>query len=157
MSIEPFSTFQLRGWQKVGSLLLESDVFWVEVTDPRWAYRSQLIYALLTRDGAWVRIGKSDKPLGQRMRRYAKDLARGLACTKDLNLKEGSTKRSEMPIWLDFLEGGPLTFWAIEPPTISTDYGDVVLLLDLERHLIRKIRPPLNRELWVRAKSRTTL
>ncbi|RAS16093.1 hypothetical protein [Ensifer adhaerens] len=110
--------------------LIESPaVMWAEVN-----------YAWLSPAADIIRIGTSKQPIGRRLAAYAKDI------NKRLQFDKGATPLWEAEAWLQKLrEFGHLAAFVHLPDMVETVAGPVRPYLDIERALIAKHRPVLNR------------
>lgn len=103
----------------------------------RW---TEVNYAWLSPAVDIVRIGTSKQPIGNRLAAYAKDI------NKRLQMDKGATPLWEAEAWLEKLkECGHLAAFVHLPDMVETVAGPVRPYLDIERALIAKYRPVLNR------------
>ncbi len=101
---------------------------------------TEVNYAWLSPAADIIRIGTSKQPIGGRLAAYAKDI------NKRLQLDKGSTPTWEADAWLQKLtEFGHLSAFVHLPDMVETVAGPVRPYLDIERALIAKHRPVLNR------------
>lgn len=116
--------------QTITVALQETDaVNWTEVN-----------YAWVSPAGDIVRVGTSKQPIGRRLAAYAKDINNRLV------LGKGSTPDWEAKRWVSELSVfGHLVAFAHRPPEVDTVAGKIRPYLDIERVLIAKMKPRLNR------------
>ncbi|MBZ7920571.1 hypothetical protein LAC81_02060 [Ensifer adhaerens] len=112
----------------------------VELLDSPAIRWTEVNYAWLSPLGDIIRIGTSKQPIGGRLAAYAKDI------NKRLQFDKGSTPAWEAEAWLQKLgQFGHLTAYVHLPDEVDTVAGPVRPYLDIERALIAKHRPLLNR------------
>lgn len=101
---------------------------------------TEVNYAWLSPAVDIIRIGTSKQPIGNRLAAYAKDI------NKRLQMDKGATPLWEAEAWLEKLkECGHLAAFVHLPDMVETIAGPVRPYLDIERALIAKYRPALNR------------
>lgn len=112
----------------------------VQITDLRAQNLEEAVYAWITPYGEALRIGTSKKPVGLRLLSYPAYINRALAGNPSV------TPLWEAKDWLRLLEANDSLLAVVhQPPTIDTVAGPLRPYLDIERHLIRATKPPLNR------------
>lgn len=101
---------------------------------------TEVNYAWLSPVADIIRIGTSKQRIGRRLAAYAKDI------NKRLLFDKGPTPLWEAEAWLQKLrECGLLAAYVHLPNEVETVAGPVRPYLDIERALIAKHRPVLNR------------
>lgn len=101
---------------------------------------TEVNYAWLSPVADIIRIGTSKQPIGRRLSAYAKDI------NNRLQLEKGATPLWEAEAWLQKLRAfGHLMAFVHLPNIVETVAGPVRPYLDIERALIAKYRPMLNR------------
>jgi hypothetical protein len=112
----------------------------VTITDPKVCELSEAVYAWITTGGKPVRIGTCGASAGKRLLSYPGYINRSLAG------RGGATPKWEALKWLNVLtEHGMLTAVVHRPEPTPTAAGLIRPYLDVERQLIRRHRPLLNR------------
>lgn len=101
---------------------------------------TEVNYAWLSPAADIIRIGTSKQPIGGRLAAYGKHI------NQRLRLDRGPTPLWEAEAWLQKLrECGHLAAFVHLPDMVETVAGPVRPYLDIERALIAKHRPVLNR------------
>ncbi|RWA68471.1 hypothetical protein [Mesorhizobium sp.] len=112
----------------------------VTITDQKAREFSEAVYAWITADGKPVRIGTCGSSAGKRLLSYPGYINRSLAG------RGGTTPKWEALKWLGLLTAhGMLTAVVHQPEPTLTAAGLIRPYIDVERQLIRRYRPLLNR------------
>jgi hypothetical protein len=127
------------GMRQVARFFLREDAFIIEIKDCAAVELPLSIYAFVI-DDEIVRVGSSSVPLRDRLDRWQRDI------TAAIRGRRSSTPSYEAAAWKrrleDFGEGHVFSRQAQE---VSSPIGRFRTLLDEERVLIERHRPPMNR------------
>jgi len=111
----------------------------VAITNPEIATLTEVVYAWVGPNHFALRVGTAMHPVGPRLRLYEPHI------NKSLDNRPSPTPRKEADGWIGALREGPVVAVMHQPPLIETAAGVLRPYLNMERQLIRSLRPPFNR------------
>lgn len=111
----------------------------VRITDAALGSECEVVYVWVDATGSPLRVGTTRHRVAARLRQY----------TTHINKASGGlrspTPEWEAQRWLELVRGQELTALVHKPPTLMTAVGSICPYLDIERHMIATLKPPLNR------------
>lgn len=111
----------------------------VELTDNELSTLEGVVYAWIDQSGTILRVGACNRPIGIAMLALGEDINNTL-----LGL-DSPTPEWEAKQWFALARQGRLRALGHQPPAIDTVAGRVRPYLSIERHMIAKLKPVLNR------------
>jgi hypothetical protein len=133
--------FDRTAFQSVASLTINSDRSGVaiDILDVELAQLAGVVYICLSAEGDLLRVGTTKHGVGSRLRQYPRHINRALIGEKS------PTPIWEARQWLAHVDDGLLTFAVHQPPLVESVVGLIRPYLDIEREMILKFRPAMNR------------
>ncbi|MER9883898.1 hypothetical protein [Mesorhizobium sp. M0118] len=134
--------FNLSGFHPAARMLARAGgaAIEVEIVDVAICALQEVVYAWVDNQGAALRIGTSRSAVRRRLLSYSTYINRSLAG------EGGATPEWEAKEWLKLCNDcGELCVFVHHPAVIETTAGPIRPYLDIERVLIRRYKPRLNR------------
>lgn len=138
--VESSGQIDLSAFRSAAVMLSHNGRVSVQALNAADAMVSECVYLWIAPSGECLRAGTSQSPLWNRLKTYPGYINRRLDGMQSV------TPDWEARLWIEELEKHSyLLALAHQPPTINTPAGPVRCYLDLERAIIRILKPKLNR------------